>query len=102
MSRSAMSVGVFAMVLVGMFLAGPVSTAVADHESEGVVVSVDDAAGSFVLKAGDANVTVKVNDTTAYSVGGEKADKAAVLVAGAKVKVTQADGLASKVDRTKE
>ncbi len=65
---------------------------------KGEIASIAEDGASFVVKHGDDKVTVKVTDATAYVLDGKESTKADTLKVGAKVKVTHAEGVASKVE----
>ena len=82
-----------------MLLTASVSRAETLAVAKGTIKSVDSEKGTFVLTtAGGKDVTVKVNDSTKYTLNGEASTANAVLKAGAKVKVTHEEGVAAKVD----
>ena len=98
MSRKALSVSFVAAVLVMMFLAISTNVASAAEVSKGTITSVDLDNGSFVVKVGDDELTLSINEDTAYSNKGEAAEKGDVLVADKVVKVTHDEGVAKSVD----
>lgn len=98
MSRKALSVACMMVVLAMMFLAISTSNASAAEVSRGTITSVDLDNGSFVVKVGDDELTLSINEDTTYSIKGEAAEKGNVLVAEKVVKVTHAEGVAKSVD----
>ena len=65
---------------------------------KGEIASIAEDGTSFVLKAGDDEVTVKVTESTKYMVDGKESAKGDALKVGAKAQVTHEEGTASKVE----
>ena len=77
-----------------------IATVVAASEvTEGKVVSIDEENSSFAIKtANDEQVMVKFDNKTAWYLDGELSTRANVLQKERQVKVTHAEGVATRVD----
>ncbi|MCA9285172.1 MAG: hypothetical protein KDA22_08170 [Phycisphaerales bacterium] len=82
----------------GTVLAAPVAATATDQATaEGTVKSVDAKAGTFVLTVVGKDINIRTNAQTKFLLDGKDSTMEKVVHAGAKLKVTHADGLASSI-----
>lgn len=74
------------------------TVAFAESSVDGSVKSVDLTAKSFVIQAGDEEITVRTDGSTKYVLDGKDSTFADVVKRGVRVTVKHEDGLASRVE----